>query len=55
MHDLRHTAASNLLSRGVEPWLAAQYLGMSVVTLTRTYGHLIPGALDGAARVVGGK
>lgn len=55
MHDLRHTAASNLLCRGVPDWLAAKYLGMSVETLRRTYGHLIPGALDGAAKAVGGK
>jgi len=34
---------------------AAQYLGMSVETLRRTYGHLIPGALDAAAKAVGGK
>ncbi len=55
MHDMRHTAASNLLCKGVPDWLAAQYLGMTVETLRRTYGHLIPGALDAAAKAVGGK
>lgn len=55
MHDLRHTAASTLLCKGVPDWLAAQYLGMSVDTLRRTYAHLIPGALLPAAAAVGGK
>lgn len=55
MHDMRHTAASVMLCRGIEPWLAAQYLGMSVQVLTRVYGHMIPGALEAAARAVGGK
>ena len=52
MHDLRHTAASVMLANGVEPWLAAQYLGMTVETLTRVYGHMIPGALRRAVDAV---
>ena len=55
MHDMRHTAASVMLTRGVEPWLAAQYLGLTVETLTRVYGHMIPGAMRRAVEAVGGK
>lgn len=46
IHDMRHTAATVALSRGAKPWKVAKYLGMSLDTLLRVYGHVIPGALD---------
>jgi len=53
-HTLRHTAATWLMQAGVDPWEAAGYLGMSVETLLRTYGHHHPdhmkGAVDGITR-----
>jgi integrase len=38
-HTLRHTRATWLMQAGVDPWEAAGHLGMSLVTLQRTYGH----------------
>lgn len=53
-HTLRHTAATWLMQNAVNPWEAAGYLGMSVETLLRTYGHHHPdymkGAVDGITR-----
>jgi integrase len=53
-HTLRHTAATWLMQNGVDPWEAAGYLGMSVETLLRVYGHHHPdhmkGAVDGITR-----
>jgi integrase len=40
-HTLRHTAATWLMQRGVDLWQAAGFLGMSVETLERNYGHPI--------------
>ena len=48
-HILRHTAATWLMQQGVDPWIAAGYLGMSVQTLIENYGHHHPEHL-GAAR-----
>ena len=47
-HTLRHTAATWLMQNGVDPWEAAGYLGMSVETLLRVYGHHHPDHLRGA-------
>jgi len=41
-HTLRHTSATWLMQRGVDPWEAAGYLGMSVKTLITVYGHHHP-------------
>ena len=38
-HDLRHAAATTLLSEGVSGVVAAERLGMSVEVLYATYGH----------------
>lgn len=38
-HTLRHTRATWLMQNGIDIWEAAGHLGMSVETLTRTYGH----------------
>jgi integrase len=47
-HTLRHTAATWLMQNGVDPWEAAGYLGMSVETLLRVYGHHHPDFMKGA-------
>jgi integrase len=47
-HTLRHTAATWLMHRGVGPWEAAKYLGMTVETLERVYGHHHPDYLMNA-------
>lgn len=42
-HDLRHTAATLLLSRGVHPKVVSEMLGHATITLTLdTYSHLVP-------------
>jgi integrase len=41
-HVLRHTCATWLMQRGADRWDAAGYLGMSVETLEKTYGHHHP-------------
>ena len=48
-HTLRHTAATWLMQRGVDKWEAAGYLGMSLKTLERIYGHHHPDFQRGAA------
>jgi len=48
-HDLRHTAATILLSRGVHVKLVSDMLGHSTITLTLdTYSHVLP-AMHGDA------
>ena len=48
-HDLRHTAATILLARGVHVKLVSEMLGHSTITLTLdTYSHVIP-AMHGDA------
>jgi integrase len=51
-HTLRHTAATWLMQRGVDPWKAAGFLGMSVKVLIGTYGHHHPNHLRGAADAI---
>jgi integrase len=51
-HTLRHTAATWLMQRGVDPWEAAGFLGMSVKVLMETYGHHHPNHLRGAANAI---
>jgi integrase len=41
-HVLRHTRATWMVQRGVAPWQAAGFLGMTVRVLTETYGHHHP-------------
>jgi integrase len=41
-HVLRHTAASWAMQGGANVYAAADYLGMTVETLERVYGHLRP-------------
>ncbi len=48
-HSLRHTAATWQMQAGTDRWQAAGYLGMSVETLERHYGHHHPDFQAGAA------
>lgn len=41
-HTLRHTAATWLMQSGADLWDSAGFLGMSVATLERVYGHHHP-------------
>jgi integrase len=53
-HDLRHTAATLLLSQGVHVKLVSEMLGHSTITLTLdTYSHLIPAMHGDAAAAMG--
>ena len=47
-HDLRHTCATWLMQAGADKWAAAGYLGMTVQTLERVYGHHHPDYMKGA-------
>lgn len=43
VHDLRHTAATHLLTRGVHPKVVQDLLGHSTISLTLdTYSHVSP-------------
>jgi integrase len=43
IHDLRHTAATLLLKKGMHPKVVQEFLGHSSVTLTLdTYSHVVP-------------
>lgn len=45
-HYLRHTCATWLMERNVDTWDAAGFLGMSVTTLLKHYGHHRPDYQD---------
>ncbi|WP_437007924.1 tyrosine-type recombinase/integrase [Streptomyces sp. enrichment culture] len=50
MHDLRHTCASHLLSRGVDARTIMETLGHSTITMTLdTYAHVMDTTLRAAA------
>jgi integrase len=51
-HWMRHTAATWLMEQGVDAWEAAGYLGMSVATLEKHYGHHRADHLAEAARAI---
>lgn len=49
-HDLRHTCATLLLTKGVHPKIVSEMLGHSSIAITLdTYSHVIPGLGDVAA------
>ncbi len=49
-HDLRHTCATLLLTKGVHPKIVSEMLGHSSVAITLDiYSHVIPGLGDIAA------
>ena len=50
-HILRHTRATWMVQKGVTPWQAAGFLGMSVRVLEQTYGHHSPDYQKDAADI----
>jgi integrase len=54
-HTFRHTAATWLMQAGVSMFRTAGFLGMSVETLDRVYGHHHPDYLSDAADAIGRK
>lgn len=53
-HDLRHTCATLLLSRGVHPKIVSEMLGHANISLTLdTYSHVLPHMQEDAARAIG--
>jgi integrase len=54
-HALRHTAATWLMRDGVDLWLAAGFLGMTVKQLEETYGHHHPAFQEEAANAPRGQ
>ena len=50
-HTLRHTRATWLMQKNIDPWEAAGHLGMSVEMLTRVYGKHSPEFQKRAAEV----
>jgi integrase len=54
-HVLRHTAASWAMQGGANVYAAADYLGMTVETLQRVYGHLRPDHHAGVVKAMTGK
>lgn len=52
-HDLRHTATTLLLSRGVHPKLVQELLGHAAITQTMdTYSRVLPGMGDQTANAM---
>jgi integrase len=52
LHDLRHTAASQMLMAGVPISVVAERLGCSEGNILRTYRHYIPGSDQQAAELM---
>jgi integrase len=50
-HTLRHTRATWTMQRGVPIWEAAGFLGMTVKTLEKVYGHHSPDHQERAANI----
>ena len=49
-HDLRHTCATLLLTKGVHPKIVSEMLGHSSIAITLdVYSHVIPGMQEAAA------
>jgi integrase len=50
LHDLRHTAATLLLSKNVNPKVVSEMLGHATIALTLdTYSHVLPTMQESAA------
>ena len=54
-HDLRHTAITWAMQRGMDRWLAAGFFGVTMDMLERTYAHHHPDYLQGAAEIMARK
>jgi integrase len=50
-HVLRHTAATWRAQRGVSPWQAAGFLGMTLKVFEQVYGHHAPDYMKEAADI----
>jgi integrase len=50
-HIMRHSRATWLMQKGIDPWEASGHLGMSVKTLVSVYGHHHPDFQKSAAEV----
>jgi integrase len=49
-HQLRHTAATILLLKNVNPKVVSEMLGHATIAITLdTYSHVLPGMGDGLA------
>ena len=49
-HDLRHTSATLLLSKNVNPKIVSEMLGHAIIAITLdTYSHVLPKMRDQAA------
>jgi integrase len=52
-HDLRHTCATLLLSRNVDPKIVSEMLGHSSIAITLdTYSHVHPNMQQSAVRAL---
>jgi integrase len=52
-HDLRHTRATLLLSKGVHPEFVQELLGHATIAITLdTYSHVLPSMGDQTARAM---
>ena len=52
-HDLRHTAATLMLSKGVHPKIVSEMLGHGDVAFTLSvYSHVLKGMQAGAVRAM---
>lgn len=47
-YSMRHTFASNAIAAGIATFEIARVMGTSVVQIEKTYGHLLPDAIDRA-------
>jgi integrase len=52
LHDLRHTAASQMLMAGIPISIVAERLGCTEANVLRTYRHFIPGSDREAAELM---
>jgi integrase len=53
LHDLRHTAATLLPSKGIHPKIVQEILGHSTISITLdTYSHVLPNMQEGAMRAM---
>lgn len=52
-HTFRHTAITWGMQRGMDPWDASGYFGLSMQTLLEVYGHHHPDHLRDAAKKMG--
>lgn len=53
VHDARHTAATLLLSQGIDIRVAQQILGHSQLSQTQRYAHVTPALIQHAADRMG--